>query len=136
MNPLHHRGASRSATATPTGSPKRRLPQIPIGASQTTPRDRVRKINRIRVDPRRHELKHRIFSYKIHSRDRREYLANFPYLLQAIFHTKARLRLPKKLSSLWARLSSPRLVTKNPVLSTNTLNDSFPDVCLLRSTQV
>jgi hypothetical protein len=31
---------TRSATATPTGSPKRRLPQIPIGA-QSTPRDRV-----------------------------------------------------------------------------------------------
>ena len=42
MPPLHHRGTSRSATATPTGSPKRRLPQIPLGVqSQGVSRDRV-----------------------------------------------------------------------------------------------
>ena len=46
MNPLHHRGTSRSATATPTGSPKRRLPQIPMSA-QSASRDRVSRSERL-----------------------------------------------------------------------------------------
>ncbi|XP_040583869.2 LOW QUALITY PROTEIN: regulating synaptic membrane exocytosis protein 2-like [Lepeophtheirus salmonis] len=49
----HHRGASRSATATPTGSPqKRRLPQIPSSTRERDFDDRPRMLkNRVRPPP-------------------------------------------------------------------------------------